>query len=142
MENMLCEFNPEESLTVIGDMNMDLATNKGDELRAFMSNWNGMKNYVFEYTRIAETYQKKKQTTNESKTIIDVVYHNKKQVIKTKTVACPFSDHRFVIVKLKLEELKADTSQPIIGRALPQGLMKSLINLKKLILEHYSHQKM
>ena len=113
------EFDPAEPIFIIGDLNMDLACNRGDVLKSFVENFN-LKNYVFEYTRVCKKFYKKKNKNNISKTIIDVVLHNSNLVASTKTIDCPFSDHRFVSIKIKLNASK-DKKLEIIGRALSEA---------------------
>ena len=55
LEELIFTINLDEPLLIIGDMNMDLLTAKGDELANFISN-NEFTNSVFEPTRIATRY--------------------------------------------------------------------------------------
>jgi nucleoside diphosphate kinase len=58
-------------------------------------------NYVSEYTRVAKRFYNKKNKFMTSKTIIDVVLHNKDLVLSTKVINCPFSDHKYVVATLE-----------------------------------------
>jgi len=73
----------DDPLFIIGDLNMDLVSDKGDELRDFLTT-NDLKNYVVEHTRVQTNYFEKKQKHMTSKTLIDVILHNKSNIIQTR----------------------------------------------------------
>lgn len=132
--NILFEFDPAEPMFIIGDLNMDQACNKGDVLKSFLDSFN-FKNFVFEFTRVCKKFYKKKNKAKSSKTIIDVVFHNSNLVSSTKTIDCPFSDHRFVSIKIKLKTPK-DKKLEFIGRSLPESKLDAIKEkLSELSLE-------
>ena len=59
LENYKFLLDPNEPLVVVGDLNMDLKSSEGNDLKDFLIN-NEMKNYVNVHTRIARTFYKKK----------------------------------------------------------------------------------
>lgn len=131
--NILFEFDPAEPLFIIGDLNMDLASSKGDVLKSFLANFN-LRNFVFEYTRVCKKFYRKNNKAKSSKTIIDVVLHNSDLITSTKTIDCPFSDHRFVSIKIRLNTLK-EKKPECMGRAL--SLAKLDVIKKKLSLTEF-----
>ena len=102
-------LDPNEPLVVVGDLNMDLKSSEGNDLKDFLIN-NEMKNYVNVHTRIARTFYKKKQKYVESKTLIDVILQNQDKVIDTAVFGCPFSGHSFVIAALDFSSPKKKNS--------------------------------
>jgi len=102
LENALLNFDPNDSTFIIGDLNMNLAKNEtNEELTKFMDDFD-YNNHVTEFTRVAKKFFKKKNKYITSKTIIDVVLHNRDLVQSTKVVNCPYSDQKFVVTKIKL----------------------------------------
>ena len=85
-EEFIFLLNPDEPLFIVGDLNMDLKSNKGGELKEFLVD-NNLKNFVNDYTRIARTFYKDKKEYIESKTLIDVILHNNDNV-KNTSVLC------------------------------------------------------
>jgi hypothetical protein len=75
-------------------------------------------NHVTEFTRVAKKFYKKKNKYITSKTIIDVVLHNRDLVQSTKVVNCPYSDHKFVVTKIKLPKNTNNAQSSIMGRML------------------------
>ena len=86
LEEFIFLLNPDEPLFIVGDLNMDLKSNKGGELKEFLVD-NNLKNFVNDYTRIARTFYKDKKEYIESKTLIDVILHNNDNV-KNTSVLC------------------------------------------------------
>ena len=94
-------------------------------------------NHVTEFTRVARKFYKKKNKYITSKTIIDVVLHNRDLVQSTKVVNCPYSDHKFVVTKIKLPKNTNNAQSSIMGRMLNEKnvdlivkAIKDNVNLK------------
>ena len=106
LENLVYnnDINSNNHLFIIGDLNMDLKSKKGTHLKNFMAN-NNLINYVKTFTRIDKRFIKKKDNYVTPKTLIDVILHNNKQIIKTESSNCPFSDHNFVLAELKFSQV-------------------------------------
>ena len=123
-------LDPSEPLFIVGDLNMDLRSTKGIDLRDFLIR-NELKNFVNQHTRVCRSYYKKKKKYQTSKTLIDVIIHNQNRILETKVIGCPFSDHKFIIAALDFTSTK---SNPFIniGRSLSE---KNLI----LIGDHLSN---
>jgi exonuclease III len=82
--------NLNNNLFIIGDLNMDWQSTKGDSLKAFCSD-NGLYNFVNEPTRVFVG------KNHISSTLIDVVLHNGSSIIDTFAVDFPYSDHKLVV---------------------------------------------
>ena len=102
LQNILFENNQILTLILIGDLNMDLKTSKENDLVNFMLS-NDLENCVRGYTRIVSNYYKKKAKFCTTKSLIDVVIHTKNIINKIHNIPCPFSDHNFIVVELKVE---------------------------------------
>ena len=59
LENFIMLLDPCESLFIVGDLNMDLRSVKGFDLKNFLIR-NELKNYVEQHTRVCRSYYKKK----------------------------------------------------------------------------------
>lgn len=80
------------SCILIGDLNHDLLTDKGDNLKFLLSNYN-FDSYIDKPTRI----------TSKSSTLLDVIFCNNKDLIKSvDTFSCAYSDHNFVVAALNI----------------------------------------
>ena len=101
LEDLLFQIDKNDPIFIIGDLNMDLFSNKGSELKQFMI-VNDIKNFVTKFTRIATNYYSNKDVYRTSKTLIGVILHNKEEIISTKVFGCPFSDHSFVLATLSI----------------------------------------
>ena len=75
MHNLLQDINPDEQLFIVGDLNMDLKSNKGINLLEWINN-NAFTNEVHAYTRICTSFYEKTQSFKTSKTLIDVLIQN------------------------------------------------------------------
>ena len=75
-----------KSIVLIGDLNQDLLTNNGNNLKFLMESQN-FKSYQNKPSHIMKN----------SQTCIDNVFCNNNELISsTETSSCPFSDHEFV----------------------------------------------
>ena len=101
LDNILFQINTSLPLFVIGDLNIDLKSAKGQDFIRYMQNYD-LHNHVKEYTRMASRYIKEKDTYSLSKSLIDVIFHNNSFINNTLVVPCPFSDHCFVLADLSL----------------------------------------
>jgi hypothetical protein len=95
---------------------MNLLDTNNNQLDNLIKN-NNLSNYVDEPTRIATIFHEKEKKFTTSKTLIDVIIHNNVLIDNCKVFDCPFSDHRFVLVNLKIEKLKYE-KKSIIARNL------------------------
>ncbi len=91
LDSIVSSLNFDDPLFIIGDLNMDLLSSKGQLLSDFMKD-HLLKNFIKEPTRITKT----------SSTLIDVLLHNQNLVINTKVVGCPYSDHSFTVGEIQL----------------------------------------
>jgi hypothetical protein len=92
LECMLQKVNLAYKSIIIGDLNHDLLSEKGDSLMKLANIYNFINN-VNEATRI----------TQSSKTLLDVILCNDLDLIQcTKSIPSPFSDHHFIYGILKL----------------------------------------
>jgi hypothetical protein len=125
LESLLVSIDPMQPLFIIGDLNMNLLTSAGDELKDFMIN-NDLKNAVRTPTRIATSFYKKENEYRTSSTLIDVILYNDHELHdRTVVLDCPFSDHSFVVSSLKIA--KAKLAQPsIMGRSLPEPILDQI----------------
>jgi hypothetical protein len=89
LESLMFNFDPLEPLVIVGDLNMDLLSSAGDELKDFMVN-NELKSGVDSPTRIQTNFYKKDNTYKTSSTLIDVILHNQDLVAQTMVIECPF----------------------------------------------------
>ena len=121
-------LDPSEPLFIVGDLNMDLFSNKGNDLKDFLLN-NQLKNHVEQHTRVSRNFYEKKNKYVTSKTLIDVVLHNQNRVVKTEVIGCPFSDHSFVISALDFKPPKPVLFQTT-GRSLSE---KNLMLIGELV---------
>jgi hypothetical protein len=94
-----------EPLFIFGDLNMDLKSEKGDDLKDFLIN-NDYKNFIDDYTRIATYECSTSGELRTTKTCLDIVISNGDKVTKTSSFSCYFSDHNFVIASLAYNSLK------------------------------------
>ena len=116
LDEILCQLDRSLPLFIIGDLNIDLKSSKGQKLLQFMKS-NDLSNFVDDYTRVASKYNNNINEFTISRSLIDVIIHNKNIISKTKVVPCPFSDHCFVIAELTLQRAK-NVSQSIEVRNL------------------------
>ena len=125
LESLLVNVDPAQPLFIIGDLNMDLLSSAGDELKDFMVN-NGMKNAVRTSTRIATNFYKKKNEYRTSSTLIDVILYNDHDLHeRTVVLDCPFSDHSFVASSLKITKIKL-VQPAIMGRSLSEPILEQI----------------
>lgn len=92
LDSVLSQCNLNESLFVIGDINMDWLTVNGSKLKELCGQFE-LINFITQPTRSASTKK------GESHTIIDVVLHNKKHITNTNVVDFPYSDHKIILVE-------------------------------------------
>jgi hypothetical protein len=104
-----------KSIVLVGDLNHDLHSNNGNNLKILMENQNFI-SYQNNPTHIIKN----------SKTCIDVVYCNNNELISaTEVSSCPFSDHEFVSISLNLTPIK---NGPIVieTRSLNQAKLNAI----------------
>ena len=81
---------------MIGDLNMDLLSNKGDKLISLMNNFNFV------------SYQNKPTHFNKSSnTCLDIIFSNAHDIVNSSdNIHCPYSDHSFVVLILDTKPSK------------------------------------
>jgi hypothetical protein len=125
LEDLIYSFNANDPLIITGDLNMNLMYKDNNKLASFLTN-NNLINYIDKPTRIATVYHENTNTRTTSETLIDVCIHNNDLINDFDVMGCPFSDHCFVLIKLKISTEKQQ-KKSIIGRNLTRGVL-SLIS--------------
>ena len=97
-----------------------------DLLSEFLLN-NNLSQHVKEPTRIIGKFYEKSNKTEFSKSILDVVIHNRDLISATSVIGCPFSDHRFVSTTINIKTQK-QTKKHIIGRNLSKKNIDLITN--------------
>jgi len=123
LEDLIYNFNFNDHLFIIGDLNMNLLDKNNNQLDILIKN-NNLSNYVEEPTRIATIFHEKEKKFTTSETLIDVIIHNNDLINICKVIDCPFSDHRFVLVNLKIEKLKYEKKSIIARNLSAKNLVK------------------
>ena len=121
------------SLFIIGDLNMDLKSSKGIPLSLFMQDFS-LKNFVNQFTRSVKNWNIKKNKFITSRSLIDVILHNGSLISDTKTIDCPFSDHKLVVASLKLNPAKVVVTKRKIRNLNTLNITKIISNLGSLDL--------
>lgn len=127
LEELIYSFDNNHPLFIIGDLNMNLYNDNNINLARFLSN-NGLVNFVKNPTRTKSKYYSRHQSVIESSTSIDLVLHNMDLVVDTQCIFCPFSDHDFVQIDLKLIKITT-TNRFIFGRNLSQCNLNKITDL-------------
>ena len=104
LQDVLFEFNQNQPLIIIRDLNMDHKSKKGNDLIQFMIS-NDLENCVCGYTRIVSNYYQKKEKYCTTKSLIDVLIHTKNIINRVQNILCTFSDHNFIVSELKFKAL-------------------------------------
>ena len=94
LDTFMHSFSLTNNIFIVGDLNLDLFSKRGDPLKQFMS-LNALKNAGDKPTRVAI-----RNGAIASSTLIDVVLHNTNLVTNANTIDFPFSDHKMVLVQL------------------------------------------
>jgi hypothetical protein len=84
---------------------MDLLCEKGKNLKNFINNFN-FQNCVNTPTRVAHYKDKKTKVSRTTTSLIDVCIHNNNVVNKALAVDCPFSDHKFILIKININSVE------------------------------------
>lgn len=121
LETYIGQFNLNNNLFIVGDLNMDWLSNRGDQLKEFSTAYN-LENFIKDPTRV---FQNKNGRTTSS--LIDVVLHNGSKINSTHTIDFPFSDHKILLIECKFKA-KSSTTQYTTRR-----------NLNKANLEKIAH---
>jgi hypothetical protein len=85
------------NVTLIGDLNQDLLSANGDNLRSLMESFN-FASHMNLPTRTSS--RKISGVDHVSSTCIDVVYSNSNLISSKETLKCPFSDHNFAVFSI------------------------------------------
>ena len=118
-------FDPSEPLFIVGDLNMNLLSDDGNDLT----------NSVRSPTRIQTNFFKKTNSYKTSKTLIDVVLHNHHNLVKQSIVIdCPFSDHCFVATSLDIAYVKQQLPAIMCRNLSEPVLAQILLDLEKMDL--------
>jgi len=132
-ENFLCELddfifslNLEENLLIIGDLNMDLLV-KNEQSTGLMEFMlaNNLDQAVTQPTRVCTKFYSKTKKYSCSKTLIDVIIFNNELVKEVFNIRCGFSDHMFVLSKLKLTSVVKKENY-FIGRNLSKRNIETI----------------
>jgi hypothetical protein len=120
LEQQLQSINISNPTFIVGDLNQDLLSNRGDRLKCLMDN------YSFNIDYDCPTHFHGK-----SKTLIDVVLSNSANVCSSFVLDCPFSNHNFVLSKSSFDAVAHNLSS-ITARVLNQANLDSIKNELKL----------
>jgi len=115
---MLKKFNLTSRIFIIGDLNQDLISGRGDHLISLMNSYN-FSNSVSEPTH----------HQGASSTLIDIVFANNKDIDRTTVLSCPFSNHSFVVCHDNFSSA-ALTKSSVVGRILNE---KNLTEIRKIL---------
>jgi hypothetical protein len=108
LENLILNLDPTQPLFIVGDLNMNLLTSAGDDLKEFMFN-NELRNSVRTPTRTATNFYKNKNEYMTSSTLIDVMLYSDHDLHEpTIVLDCPFSDHSFIASSIKIAKVKLE----------------------------------
>ena len=109
------------NITLIGDLNQDLLTSNGDNLKSLLECFN-FKSFQNEPSRVAKT----------SSTCLDVVFSNTGSFIEAvETFRAPFSDHNFVVLALNVNKLR-DSPASVESRSLTDAKLDLIDEALKL----------
>lgn len=100
LEEFILRINLNYSTFLIGDLNLDLSSDKGGKLKDFMQALSLM-NCVKELTPEVRD----SNTGKISSYLIDVILHNNDDVLNTNTVDFPYSDHKIVIANFNFKTI-------------------------------------
>ena len=116
IDDFTFNFNLNDNLLIIGDINMNMldGPNQNQNIIDYLIN-NELTQNIKEPTRICTKYYEKTKEIKCSESILDLVISNNDFISDTHVLACPFSDHKFVQVNLKVNAIKPK-KQFIIGR--------------------------
>ena len=117
IDDFIFNLDPNENLLIIGDLNMNMleGCNLNHNLLNYLVN-NNLSQQINQPTRICTKYYEKTNQLKCSESILDVVINNNDFISETHVLDCPFSDHKFVQINLKIETKKKLENQFIIGR--------------------------
>ncbi|CAF0993411.1 unnamed protein product [Brachionus calyciflorus] len=135
-EDYLFSLDSNLPLLIVGDLNEDLLSEKGKDLKQFMEFYD-LKNCITKPTRIKESSSG--ANFKLTKSLIDVCLHNSIDdfgiTLKSDVVGCPFSNHNFICVSLEVQ-CENLPEEPIYGRNLSSVKVDSIIEeLKKVNFE-------
>ena len=130
----LSQINLKHPLFIIGDLNLDLlkdegdnyVTDKGLQLHQLLVNYN-LKNYITDPTRIAYYRNKATNDVRKSTSLIDVLIHNGDLIDKTKVVGYPNSDHKFILATINVKQMKTNGFS-MLSRNLSQKSITSIVD--------------
>ncbi|CAF1132148.1 unnamed protein product [Brachionus calyciflorus] len=101
LESILHSLNLNDPLFIVGDLNMNILNNENSNLNSFLAN-NELMNFIDSPTRTSSKYCSYSKKVINCQTLIDVVIHNGNLIVDSNVIECPFSDHDFVVVQLKI----------------------------------------
>ena len=128
LEDYIFTLDPNQPLLIIGDLNEDLLCDKGKDLKQFIDQYS-LSNCISKPTRIKACFSN--QGVRISQSLIDVCLHNNVDQfgfnLLSDVIGCPFSDHSFICVSLRVSCEKAE-NEAIYGRNLNPDKIKSIVN--------------
>jgi hypothetical protein len=138
IDTFIVTLNLEEHIFVVGDLNINLLTNKDNLLTNFIKSYN-LKNLVKSPTHEASKIFKKSNKIKISQTLIDVVLHNNNLINSCITCDCSFSDHKYVLFNIFFDSVNDSITHPkILTRSLNSQKLQIInnkldeINMKNL----------
>ena len=123
LEALVLSINLNESIFIIGDLNMDLLSIHGKLLKEFISRFS-FSNLSSEPTRTASRIHKATNSTSISSTLLDVVLHNNSFISQSIVIPCSFSDHSMLISNLTLPSEKFVSIQKSVRKLDESNLRK------------------
>ena len=137
LDNLIFTLDSNIPLFVIGDLNMDSQSNGSSKFNNFLSS-NSLVNFIIDPTRTKTIYYKNNMEYRTKSSYLDVILHNKELIQETKTIGCPFSDHCFIIAKIKFEMIKKE-NKSIFGRNLSANNISLITNeISKIDFNQFS----
>jgi hypothetical protein len=108
LEDKIKSLQPLRPSFIIGDLNHDLLTNRSENLKSLMLDYN-----------FATLIDAPTHFVGESATAIDVVYYNNTDsILKSTIIPCPFSNHEFILATLNFDTNCSNISSSINARVL------------------------
>lgn len=134
LENLLLSIDRTEHIIIVGDLNMNLMDEKGNELRTFLTN-NEFINCVNGFTRVNHIFMKKQNKIITTKSLIDVILHNSSCIDSedVRIIKCPISDHHLIMANLSLKRDTDLKKEKVFGRCLNISKMGLINNELKSI---------
>ena len=114
LEQQLQSINISDPTFIVGDLNQDLLTSKGDRLKDLMENYS----FGIDYNCPTHCH-------GSSKSQIDVVFCNTANISSSSVIVCPFSNHHFVLTKSSFDSVAHNLSS-ITARVLNKAGLEAI----------------